>query len=154
MPKLVCTRGLNKGDEYQLRPGEEVILGRGEENGIVLYDRKSSRQHCRVVASKVRCTVEDLDSRNGTRVNGEKITKKTTIHPGGRIRIGSTVFHLSDKPPGNVLERSVTEAASEVRENEFDKQFNSTVKQLTKNSAKPAASDRAGLLGRLRNLFK
>ncbi|NDJ62674.1 MAG: FHA domain-containing protein [Chloroflexi bacterium] len=52
---------------------DEVIVGRGEECDIVLPERQVSRQHIRIFREEDAYFVQDLDSKNGTWVNGHKL---------------------------------------------------------------------------------
>jgi pSer/pThr/pTyr-binding forkhead associated (FHA) protein len=75
----------------KLSPGSNLI-GRGNNNAICLDDPKVSSKHADLYLSEGRYTVTDLDSRNGTYVNGEKITQKDVYH-GDQIQMGdSTIF--------------------------------------------------------------
>ncbi len=69
MPKLVCVHGMNEGDEFILNEGPNTI-GRARDCRIVLFDKKSSRQHCQIIRKGDSYFIEDLDSRHGTVVNG------------------------------------------------------------------------------------
>ncbi len=63
------------GQRYKLSTAG-LTIGRASENDIVILDRSSSRQHARIFSSDGRWFVEDLDSTNGTKVNGESITRR------------------------------------------------------------------------------
>ncbi len=71
-----------------------VQIGRHKDNDVVIRDEKASRYHCRVEPAggygKFRAV--DLGSRNGTRVNDEKIEGPTRVRPGDTVRIGDHVF--------------------------------------------------------------
>lgn len=53
-----------------------------------------SRQHARILVAQEEVCIEDLGSRNGVVVNGEKISRNTALTPGDRIRIGGQVLTL------------------------------------------------------------
>ena len=63
------------GQRYKLSTAG-LTIGRASENDIVILDSSSSRQHARIFSSDGRWFVEDLDSTNGTKVNGESITRR------------------------------------------------------------------------------
>lgn len=81
---------LKDGDtQYPLAVGVNSV-GRLPENMIVLGDELVSRWHCAVVVdTDGRCEVYDLTSRNGTALNGKKITGPTRVRPGDQIAIGA-----------------------------------------------------------------
>lgn len=63
-----------------------------------------SREHAQLAVSRARVTVRDLDSRNGTFVDGERV-RFATLHVGETLRLGSLSFILSEKrPAGSGLE--------------------------------------------------
>jgi nitrite reductase (NADH) large subunit len=64
-------------------PGREV-------RRRVLADQCVSRRHLRLVPSPVALSVIDLGSRNGTKVNGVRITGRVVLEPGAVVRLGSS----------------------------------------------------------------
>ncbi len=76
----------------QVRLGEETVIGRGEEATLLLHEGDVSRMHARIVRSQEGAyVVEDLQSRNGTWINDEPITRHGLVS-GDRIAIGSAVL--------------------------------------------------------------
>lgn len=74
--------------EIALAPGEN-ILGR-DPDALVWIDLDSvSRRHARIVVSGMTATLEDLGSKNGTYLRGERITSVSTLENGDTIRIGA-----------------------------------------------------------------
>ena len=70
-----------------------LMIGRGLENHIVLLDDAVSISHAKITGDAQRHILEDLDSSNGTFVDGIKV-KRTTLENGQRIKIGvSTLFY-------------------------------------------------------------
>lgn len=63
-------------------------VGRSADCWLTLDDELSSRVHARFSVRGGRCEIEDLDSRNGTHVNGEAIERAAELRDGDRIRIG------------------------------------------------------------------
>lgn len=76
--------------EYELKPGEELLIGSGEEAGLRVTDPTVSRVHCRVTATSAGLEVVDLDSTNGVFVAGAKITKAIVHNPGPGFVVGRT----------------------------------------------------------------
>jgi hypothetical protein len=67
----------------------EFVVGRSAGCQLSLDDPLVSRRHAMLVVTKDAVTVEDLESRNGVVVNGQKISAKTVLQPGDKILIGS-----------------------------------------------------------------
>jgi len=73
--------------------GAEVGVGREPDNTIVITDDDYiSGHHARVCTADGHVVVDDLGSRNGTYLNGTKLTQRHTVHAGDRIQIGYTVL--------------------------------------------------------------
>jgi DNA-binding response OmpR family regulator len=74
-----------KGRWSLARP--ETTIGRWEDNDVVVDDRWLSRTHARVRREGERYTVEDLDSKNGTFVNGRRIVEPVALADGDEIQV-------------------------------------------------------------------
>jgi DNA-binding winged helix-turn-helix (wHTH) protein len=78
--------------EIALQPGVHV-LGRSHE-ALVFIDSKSvSRQHARITVREDEAEIEDLGSKNGTSLRGQRITRATSLRDGDDIALGSV--HLT-----------------------------------------------------------
>jgi hypothetical protein len=66
---------------------EETTIGRWSDNDIVIADRWISRHHARIVRQGLRYTIEDLGSKNGTFVNGQRLTGPQELEDGDRIQV-------------------------------------------------------------------
>lgn len=77
--------------------GNEVTVGRDPSCGVQLDDTYVSTIHARIFNSKGTFMVEDLDSRNGTLLDGYELeaSRATKLDPGARIQIGTTVLEFS-----------------------------------------------------------
>ncbi|MBB2890064.1 ABC-type multidrug transport system ATPase subunit [Flexivirga oryzae] len=73
------------------RGGGAITIGRGLENQIVLDDLLVSRQHARLVPSQGGFDVQDLGSRNGTYVNGQRVTG-AHLGEGDLLAVGHSRF--------------------------------------------------------------
>jgi len=71
----------------QLEHGRTLVIGRAAPSDIVVPDPNLSRQHARFTWNDQGIWVEDLESTNGTRKNGERI-KRAKVAPGDDISIG------------------------------------------------------------------
>ncbi|WP_437925458.1 sigma 54-interacting transcriptional regulator [Sorangium sp. So ce291] len=78
-------------DVLPLKDGE-IELGRGEVGGVPLDDLRMSRRHARVRWSQGQWEIEDLDSRNGTSVDGIPLTGARAGGEPCIVRTGSSVF--------------------------------------------------------------
>jgi len=88
-PRLVAVFGPLKGSVVLV--SAELTVGRHPSNEVYLEDELVSRRHCSVVFQGGRICIRDLQSRNGTFVNGTAVSDKSLEH-GDRIRIGHTQF--------------------------------------------------------------
>ena len=113
MPKVIITDGPGAGEEYLLE--RAVIAGRLPSNGIPLKDKKSSREHAKIYQQGQDYAIVDLNSSNGTIVNGQKVTKRV-LKDGDEIVIGTVTMRYelleADKPKPEV-ERKTMDAAFE-----------------------------------------
>ena len=92
-----------EGRQIRLVEGENII-GREPEAAVWLDFFTVSRRHARIVISGDRAIVEDLGSKNGTQVRGERISGAVELEDGDEIRIGSIVlnFRMPGKPGSTV----------------------------------------------------
>jgi len=93
---LIQRDGKRLSAVHQLRPGAIVTFGRVATNDIEVNDARCSRRHSAVYDHEGSWFVRDLGSRNGTRVNGEKISGAVELKRGDQIRIGRTKFIFAD----------------------------------------------------------
>jgi sigma-B regulation protein RsbU (phosphoserine phosphatase) len=87
-----------------------VTLGRSSTNDVPLADRTLSRVHARLEEADGHLRLVDLGSRNGTAVNGSRITDPVVLRPGDRIQLGETVL--------DVLEESTTRVVIEAKDDD------------------------------------
>ena len=72
---------------------EILKIGRSSDNNIIVNDAKVSRWHLQIVQNEDgKCYVVDLNSSNGTFVNGVRINGETHLHISDEIRIGDTIL--------------------------------------------------------------
>ncbi|WP_300430645.1 FHA domain-containing protein [uncultured Nocardioides sp.] len=98
-PRLVVLMGQEPGRRFSLDSGH-VIVGRSEECDIQLDDTKVSRKHARVARREDGAWyVEDLGSRNGTLVNGERMDLGL-LKIGDRLQLsGETLLLFTRQDP-------------------------------------------------------
>lgn len=71
-----------------LQPGNTLVIGRSRHCDLRLPSGDASRRHAEIVPVSGGWVLRDLDSTNGTYVNGERVRERE-LRPGDRIRIGS-----------------------------------------------------------------
>lgn len=81
----------------------ELTVGRVQGNDIVLSKRNVSKQHARLTLKGEQAVVVDLNSTNGTWVNGRKITSPQSLKHGDKIYIAD--FIITVEPSGDDSER-------------------------------------------------
>jgi len=86
MAKLILMTGPGQTKQVNLQP-HETRIGRAATNDIVIDAQRVSREHARIVAERDVVSITDLDSRNGTLVNGVRIASQVLAN-GDTIRIG------------------------------------------------------------------
>lgn len=92
--RLVITSGPKAGLELPLT-GESLSIGRSSESALVIRDDYTSSHHARLVLRGDSWTIEDLDSTNGTFVNGKRVTgASVSLSLGTPIKVGATTFEL------------------------------------------------------------
>ena len=89
-PRLVAIAGPLKDSVFAL-PADELSLGRDASNGLPISDPSVSRRHCLIEPGDGIFRVRDLESRNGTLVNGQAVQEHTLRHL-DEIAIGDSVF--------------------------------------------------------------
>jgi len=90
--RLVVQRSpsLDEGDEFPLNSAP-VTVGRGGQNDLVLNgDEFASARHARIEARGDGVWVQDLDSTNGTYVNGARVVGAQRVKAGDVVRVGDT----------------------------------------------------------------
>jgi hypothetical protein len=91
---LVVERGggLEQGRRFDLIGG--LSIGRSKEADIQIEDRYASSLHARVFSREGRFYVEDMNSTNGTLLNGATLQGEAELIDSDSVQIGDTVFRL------------------------------------------------------------
>jgi DNA-binding winged helix-turn-helix (wHTH) protein len=89
-PRLVRTANwvVFNGREQALEDGEHMI-GRDEDVAVTLNSPTVSRRHAKIVIAGEVATLDDLGSKNGTYVRGQRVSSRVALVDGDRIRIGA-----------------------------------------------------------------
>jgi len=96
--RLIGVAGPLQGALFALPEGE-VSIGRDANNQLYAGDGALSRKHCVVRRAGMACTVRDLQSRNGTRVNGIPVEERALAH-GDQLSVGSSVLMFLSEAEG------------------------------------------------------
>jgi pSer/pThr/pTyr-binding forkhead associated (FHA) protein len=86
----------------------QFVVGRSATCQLSLDDALVSRRHAMFLVTKEGVTVEDLESRNGVTVNGQRITSRVPVQPGDKIVIGSQELTLQKGREGRETVGRVT----------------------------------------------
>ena len=91
---LVIRNGGFEGMRYELAVAE-TLIGRNPTTDITLLDEGISREHALILRDEATCSfsIEDLQSTNGTKVNGERV-RSAVLADGDAIEVGHTRFRF------------------------------------------------------------
>jgi pSer/pThr/pTyr-binding forkhead associated (FHA) protein len=86
---------------FDLQPGTTVLsFGRRDSCDVCLnYDSQVSRIHAQLTFDGQRFLLEDLNSRNGTFIDRQRLVEKMEVKPGALFRVGRTWLRLDQPPP-------------------------------------------------------
>ena len=114
MAYLTIRRPGTHTSRIEVQPG--AIIGRAHECDVQIGDAQLSRLHCRLDHENGQWMLVDLNSRNGTFIDGQKVDKRP-IADGQSFEIGGTRITFHDGPllqrPANPLEADLTAAGNE-----------------------------------------
>jgi hypothetical protein len=94
---VVTGGGLEPGDRYDLFGG--LTIGRSAEADVRIEDRFASGVHSRIYSRSGGYYVEDMNSTNGTYLNGAQLEGESTLADLDEIRIGDTEFRFEMEVP-------------------------------------------------------
>lgn len=97
---LIVREGQGAGLIFPVRPTKTTLLGRSPSAEVPLHDPTASYEHCRILPAGVGYVLTDLNSTNGTIVNGA-LVKEHVLRDGDVIRVGSTSFEFSFAEPAS-----------------------------------------------------
>jgi pSer/pThr/pTyr-binding forkhead associated (FHA) protein len=96
--RLIIEKGQTRQRELHLR-AVQTTVGRQKGCGLRIPSSQVSRRHCVLIVQHGYLAVEDLDSVNGTLLNGQRVVGRQVVRPGDRLEIGPLRFvvqyHLS-----------------------------------------------------------
>ncbi len=91
--RLVITGGPKAGLEIDL-PGEQLTIGRSSDAGLIIRDDYTSSHHARLLKWPDGWMVQDLDSTNGTFLDGARVHGPTYVPLHAPVTVGATTFEL------------------------------------------------------------
>jgi pSer/pThr/pTyr-binding forkhead associated (FHA) protein len=91
-PSLIIKEGGFPGTTFELSSGS-TLIGRNPTTDITLVDEGISREHAVIEWEGNSFTIEDLQSTNGTKVNGTRV-RSTVLRDGDEVQIGRTLFEF------------------------------------------------------------
>jgi hypothetical protein len=97
MGYLLIENGRQRGVRVELPAGRPLIFGRDSRVDVPLDDILCSRRHFEVRATGGRVLLRDVDSSNGTFLNGRPVEGETEVQPGDAIRAGETQITYLDE---------------------------------------------------------
>jgi pSer/pThr/pTyr-binding forkhead associated (FHA) protein len=112
--QLTIVNGPTRTASVRLRK-TATLIGRQKGCDIRIPSDEISRRHCLLYLDKGKLTVEDLNSANGTFLNGQRIQNREMLKPGDRITVGPLVFRVDgERPkPSKPLRKVVEEPESD-----------------------------------------
>lgn len=103
MAKLVVLSAGMTGRTQELKV-DKTTVGRLEDNTFQIAEASVSSHHCEVLLRGSDVVVRDLNSTNGTFINGEKVTEKA-IKPGQILRLGQVELRLETDAPAAPMKK-------------------------------------------------
>jgi uncharacterized protein YqfA (UPF0365 family) len=91
--KLVVTAGDKVGTEIALA-GRQLTIGRAGDSDLIVDDEYASTHHAKLVFINGDWLIQDLDSTNGTFLDGQKVSTPVAVAMNTQVRVGQTTFEL------------------------------------------------------------
>jgi hypothetical protein len=91
--KIVVTAGEKMGTEIALS-GRQLTIGRAGDSDLIVDDEYTSTHHAKLVFINGEWLIQDLDSTNGTLLDGKKGATTTVVPLNTQVRVGQTSFEL------------------------------------------------------------
>lgn len=123
-------------ERRELFDKNEVVVGRLQGNDLMLQKSNVSKRHAKLVFHSGRFIVADIESTNGTYVNGRRIGKPTIVREGDKIYVGDFVLRC-EAGPGAVLAPESSPSAPGPRE--------ATAAELAQIASIPSQAPREGI---------
>ncbi len=102
--RLVVEKGKTPKTSYRLQSGQTVI-GRRQDCDLRIVSSEVSRRHCVLTINGNHVEVEDLDSVNGTFLNGSRVAGRKIVRPNDRLDVGPVRFVVKYEMSKETLHR-------------------------------------------------
>jgi hypothetical protein len=104
MPKIYIMNGPEKGRSFEVDE-ETIFVGRAPDNEIYINDKSVSRKHLKITKRGEKYYVTDLGSKNGTFIDGMRVTGRNEyeVREGIPIAVGKTFLSIGKAYPDDVL---------------------------------------------------
>ena len=89
-PVILVREGELSGQQWAIT-GDEFLIGRGGDCDLVLPERQVSRHHAKIIRGPGHFILEDLGSKNGTHLNGQRVSGTARLQDGDVIQIALAV---------------------------------------------------------------
>ena len=87
---------------------EKTTVGRSEQNTLAIHDNSLSSVHCEILMNGTEVIVRDLDSSNGTFIEGVRLNKQAQLKSGQTVRFGAVQARLLLEGEGEDDETDIT----------------------------------------------
>jgi pSer/pThr/pTyr-binding forkhead associated (FHA) protein len=91
--RLKILQGLNEGKEIAIRT-TQCVIGREEGCDLRINNDSIGHKHCVIVSSKSESVIRDLNSRDGTFVNDQRIARDVVLLNGDILKVGPYLFKV------------------------------------------------------------
>ena len=114
--------------EFDLK--SEAVLGRDTTCEVQILDPLSSRRHCRIFKENDKFFVEDLNSSNGTKLNGEPV-KKSEITETDCVQIGQVKIKIIKPQSATTVKKQIEPVVVVVKSQDKNKEYNFTKEEIS-----------------------
>lgn len=117
--------------------GEEVVIGRRQDCGLRVQTGDVSRRHCMIEINANEVEIQDLESANGTFVNGKRV-EQATLTAGDKVKVGPVTFVVQiDGEPENISAEHVGDSAVDLEDTDAP----TTATRKTEPKSKKSSGD-------------
>jgi predicted component of type VI protein secretion system len=128
--RIKILHGSNAGKEVKI-PVPKCLIGRGDDCHLRPQSDAISRRHCVIITTDNEVVVRDLNSRNGTFVNGERVGEESVLLTGDILRVGPLEFEMQ-----------IEHTAAKIKRPKV-----SDIKEAVSRTAESASSSTTGAIG-------
>lgn len=141
MWEIKAINGPDAGEKFALKDGANTV-GRGQDSDIQIQSKSMSRKHFQIIVKPDKVFIKDLNSRNGTFINGVLI-KQSHIKHGDKISVHQTVLEFI-----RASANKDNQATNEISDQQYSKEFSDD-----ENFESKASPKSPGLKTSLENVF-